>query len=157
MHSATQSSGVPHAPREASRHSGDATVPSAHAHVTEARSSAPYTSAKIAMNVYPKVSERPLASPRARGPHRSMVMRMQQVHVTPWCTPRNAALATNAGQPEPSPAPLAASTITGGTRPTTLPKSATGLRPWRSARPPTSRLHAALNSANGTRNALLLP
>ena len=48
------------------------------------RSIAPYISAKIAMNVYPMVSESPEAKPRALAPQRSNVINTVLVHVMPW-------------------------------------------------------------------------
>ena len=120
------------------------------------RSSAPYTSAKIAMNVYPTVSERPEARPLDCGPQRSIVIKMVLVHVMPWLIPRKADEPTKNGHAFVwscgNATPQKSNTTAGPTKPTRLPNSAIGLRPCVSANPPTSKLQTALHNAYGTRN-----
>ena len=151
-----QSSETAHLPPLLARHSepGAGPLPLDHAHVTASRSMEPYTLAKTAMAVYPIVSESPDAKPLAAGPHRSIMVRIIAVHARPWLAPRKSEEKTTADQPR-SPRVGAPSTMIGARMPTPNPATATRFRPNLSASPPTRRLHTALDSANGTRNALL--
>ena len=125
-----------------------------HWHVTASRSMEPYTEAKMAMAVYPTVSESPEANPLALAPQRSIIVRIIAVHTSPWFAPRKSEEKTTADHPD-SPRVGAPSTVIGARMPTLQPAMATRFRPNLSAKPPTRRLHTALARAKGTRNALL--